>query len=80
MKSLASWAPCPDLDVLGVARGDQSWTVSVAGPARPTCPFCGARSRSRHSVYWRTLHDLAAQGAEVTIGARLARWRCRNAG
>jgi transposase len=78
MKFLASWAPCPNLAVLSVARGGQSWIVSVVVPARPICPICGAQSQSRHSVYWRTLHDLAAQGTEVTIRARLARWRCRN--
>lgn len=78
MKSLGSWAPCPDLAVLSVERGAEEWRVSIAGPARPTCPFCGARSGSRHSFYWRTLRDLGAQGAQVTIRARLARWRCRN--
>ena len=42
------------------------------------CPGCGAQSKSRHSTYWRTLRDLAAQGAPVIVNARLGRWRCRN--
>jgi hypothetical protein len=36
------------------------------------------QSKSRRSVYSRTLRDLSAQGAMVVIDARLARWRRRN--
>ena len=36
------------------------------------------QSTSRHSGYTRTMRDLAAQEAPVTIKTRLARWRCRN--
>ena len=36
------------------------------------------QSKSRHSIYTRTLRDLSAQGAPVIINALSARWRCRN--
>jgi transposase len=66
------------LNVVGVERRERAWTVTV-GSRQPTfCPGCGARSKSRHSTYWRTLRDLSAQGAPVIVHARLGRWRCRN--
>jgi len=36
------------------------------------------QSKSRHSIYTRTLRDLSAQGAPVIISALSARWRRRN--
>ena len=35
---------------------------------------------ARHSRYWRTLKDLAAQGRAVTLRVRVSRWRCRDRG
>jgi len=45
---------------------------------RARCPVCRVESRSRHSVYTRTLGDLSAQGTPVTVLVRVGRWRCRN--
>ncbi|MEP7303876.1 MAG: ISL3 family transposase [Acidobacteriota bacterium] len=39
---------------------------------------CGCRSDARHSRYWRTLKDVAAQGRAVTLRVRVTRWRCRH--
>ena len=84
MKTLASWAPAPNLNVTAVEPGEPDWIVSV--DSRDTgqdqdqapCPVCGTHSSSRHSSYLRTLRDLPAQGRPVNIQARLTRWRCRN--
>jgi transposase len=54
------------------------WLVTIFGGERACCPLCGVQSRSRHSVYPRTLDDLSAQGTAVTIQVRVGRWRCRN--
>jgi hypothetical protein len=82
MKTLASWAPAPDLNVTAVEPGEPAWIVSVAGrdaeQAHACCPVCGTQSSSRHSSYIRTLQDLSAQGKPVIIQARSTRWRCRN--
>ena len=37
------------------------------------------RSQARHSRYWRTLKDLAAQGRAVTLRVHVSRWRCETA-
>jgi transposase len=84
MKTLASWAPAPNLTVTAVESGEPDWIVSVDGRDaeeerdRACCPVCGIKSSSRHSFYIRTLRDLSAQGGPVKVQARLARWRCRN--
>ena len=84
MKTLASWAPAPNLTVTAIESGDPDWIVSVDSRAaeqdrdRASCPVCGIQSSSRHSSYIRTLRDLSAQGRRVNIQARLTRWRCRN--
>ena len=84
MKTLASWAPAPNLTVTAVELEEADWIVSVdsrdAEQDRDgaSCPVCGIPSSSRHSSYIRTLRDLSAQGRPVNIQARLTRWRCRN--
>ena len=84
MKTLASWAPAPNLTVTAIESGDPDWIVSVDSRDaeqdrdRASCPVCGIQSSSRHSSYIRTLRDLSAQGRRVNIQARLTRWRCRN--
>src|SRR6202453_1762267 len=78
MKTSASLSPAPNLNVVGVQRRDQVWTVTVDSRQPVRCPGCGTQSTSRHSAYSRTLRDLSAQGAPVIVNARLARWRCRN--
>jgi transposase len=84
MKTLASWAPAPNLTVTAVESEEADWIVSVnsrdaeQGRGGASCPVCGIPSSSRHSSYIPTLRDLSAQGRPVKIQARLARWRCRN--
>ena len=78
MKASMTWSPAAGLNVVSVERGGQAWTITLGSQHMSVCPGCGARSKSRHSTYWRTLRDLSAQGAPVVINARLGRWRCRN--
>ena len=78
MKASMTWSPAAGLNVVSVERGGQAWTITLGSQQLSVCPGCGARSKSRHSTYWRTLRDLSAQGAPVVINARLGRWRCRN--
>jgi hypothetical protein len=78
MKALATWAAAPFLDVTAVEREDSRWLVTVFSRERACCRVCGVQSRSRHSVYSRTLGDLSSQGTPVTIRVRVGRWRCRN--
>lgn len=82
MKTLASWAPAPDLNVTAAEPGEQAWIVSVDGrdaeQRRAHCPVCGTQSNSRHSSYIRMLRDLSAQGKPVSVQVRSTRWRCRN--
>src|ERR1700729_1066424 len=78
MKASMTWSPAAGLNVVSVERGGQAWTITLGSQQLSVCPGCGARSKSRHSTYWRTLRDLSAQGAPVIINARLGRWRCRN--
>src|ERR1700722_17627346 len=78
MKTSITWSPGAGLNVIGVGRRERAWTVTVDSRQPTFCPGCGARSKSRHSTYWRTLRDLSAQGAPVVVHARLGRWRCRN--
>jgi hypothetical protein len=84
MKTLASWAPAPDLSVTSVEPGELAWIISVdrrdaeQEQGHACCPMCGTQSSSRHSTYIRILRDLSAQGNPVNIQARSTRWRCRN--
>jgi transposase len=78
MKASITWSPAAGLNVVSVERGGEAWTITLDSQQLSVCPGCGARSKSRHSTYWRTLRDLSAQGAPVVINARLGRWRCRN--
>jgi transposase len=84
MKTLASWAPAPDLNVTAVEPGEPDWIISLDCRdaeqlrAKAACPSCGTQSNSCHSSYVRTLRDLPAQGTPVQVQARLTRWRCRN--
>jgi zinc-finger of transposase IS204/IS1001/IS1096/IS1165 len=84
MKTLASWAPAPNLNVIAVEPREPDCIVSVdrrdaeQDLDRAFCPGCGTQSSSRHSAYIRTLLDLSAQGRPVNIQARLTLWRCRN--
>jgi transposase len=78
MKASITWSPAAGLNVVSVERGGQAWTITLDSQRLSVCPGCGARSKSRHSTYWRTLRDLSAQGAPVVINARLGRWRCRS--
>ena len=78
MKTSITWSPAAGLNVVSVERGEHAWTVTVENRQPTPSPGCGARSKSRHSTYWRTLRDLSAQGAPVVVNARLGRWRCRN--
>lgn len=41
------------------------------------CPLCGARPRSVHSRYRRTLHDVPCHGRPVVIRVAMRRFRCR---
>jgi hypothetical protein len=45
------------------------------GPAPAVCPTCGRVSTSRHSAYVRTLKDLPALGATVSLCSRPRRLR-----
>src|ERR1700734_3862519 len=78
MKTSITWSPAAGMNVVRVERREQALTVTVDSRQPTFCPGCGARSKSRHSTYWRTLRDLSAQGAPVVVHARLGRWRCRN--
>jgi hypothetical protein len=60
MKSLATSSPMSFLDVTAVERQESRWLVTVYSRDRVCCPVCGVQSRSRHSVYSRTLGDLSA--------------------
>jgi len=48
MKTLASWAPAPNLTVTAVESGEPDWIVSVDSRDaeqdrdRASCPVCGA--------------------------------------
>ena len=61
-----------------VKREGFSWTVTLDSRGQADCPTCGARSKSRHGSYIRSLQDLPAQGTPVLIQARVTRWRCMN--
>ena len=50
--------------------------VAATG-ARAPCPVSRQRSRSVHSAYTRTVADLPASGARVTLSIVARRFRCR---
>src|ERR1700704_3208221 len=68
--------PSSLLSLTDVQHQDAHWIVRADGPAQAACPACGRVSRSRHSAYIRTLKDLPAVGATVSLQIRVSRWRC----
>ena len=75
--SAREWLPkAATLTLIGVATTPVGVVVEADGPSSARCPACRQRSRSRHSRYWRTLKDLAAQGRAVTLRVHVSRWRC----
>jgi transposase len=77
--SWREWLPNAEtLTLIGVTTTSERVVVDADGPSSARCPACGRRSQARHSRYWRTLKDLAAQGRSVTLRVRVSRWRCRN--
>src|ERR1700712_4364387 len=57
----------PLLKLTGVVQSDSSWIVMADGLDPGACPKCKGISVSRHSYYIRTLQDLPAFGAAVTL-------------
>ena len=70
----------PLLQAAAVGRDDSGWLVKVDGPEQAACPHCSHRSAARHSRYVRTVKDLPAFGAPVSIQLRVNRFRCLNNG
>src|SRR3977135_1209111 len=70
----------PLLTLTTVERTDAGWTVVASGPDQAPCPRCRQLSTSRHSRYVRTLTDLPAVGAAVSLRVGVGRWRCRQSG
>jgi transposase len=66
----------PLLKLTDVVQSDSVWIVKADGPDWGACPNCGGRSVSRHSHHVRTLTDLPALGATVSLKIRVGRWRC----
>ena len=78
-KSLSGHELLPPSSLLRLTDVQQQgahWIVMADGPAQAACPTCGRVSRSRHSAYVRTLKDLPAVGATVSLHIRVGRWRC----
>jgi hypothetical protein len=75
MKTLASWAPAPDLNVTAGEPGELARIISVdrrdAEPEQgyACCPVCGTQSSSRHSSYMRMLRS-SALNAPASVKAR----------
>jgi transposase len=72
--------PSSLLTLTTLERNDTGWTVMVQGPDQARCPRCRRVSLSRHSRYVRTLKDLPAHGAAVSLRVCVGRWRCRHPG
>jgi hypothetical protein len=57
MKTLASWGPAPNLNVIAVGAGERIVSVDSRDAEqdrdRASCPVCGTQSSSRHSSYMR---------------------------
>jgi hypothetical protein len=68
--------PSSLLTLTTVERTDAGWTVMAQGPDHARCPRCRQVSTARPSRYVRTLKDLPAVGATVSLQIRVARWRC----
>src|ERR1700709_1177905 len=68
--------PSPLLRLTDVQHSGPDWIVRADGPLQAACPTCGRVSTSRHSAYVRTLKDLPAVGAIVSLQIRVSRWRC----
>jgi transposase len=68
--------PSALLRLTDVQRAGADWIVMADAPAEAACPTCGRLSTSRHSTYVRTLKDLPALGASVSLRVRVGRWRC----
>src|SRR3977135_783722 len=77
------WAPMPKslsahellpssslLTLTTVERTDAGWTVMAQGPDYARCPRGRQVSTARHSRYVRTLKDLPAVGATVSLHSR----------
>jgi transposase len=76
--SVREWLPnATTLTLVRVTTTPAGVVVEAEGPASGRCPRCGRPSQARHSRYWRTLKDLAAQGRTVTLRVQVSRWRCR---
>ncbi|MEP7305206.1 MAG: ISL3 family transposase [Acidobacteriota bacterium] len=79
-----SWSECEwlpnagTLTLIAVTTTSAGIVVEAEGPSYGRCPACGRRSDVRHSRYWRSLKDLAAQGRSVVLRVHVTRWRCRN--
>ncbi len=72
--------PNPGILILErIERDVNRFCLTVQVEQEPTCPLCGAVSRSRHSFYSRRLQDLPWQGVAVELRAIVGRFRCRNA-
>lgn len=78
MQHIKSWAPGPNVRILGVERGENRWAVAAEGQHQADCPGCATVSTSRHSSYFRQLQDLPVQGVVVVVRLKVGRWRCRN--
>jgi transposase len=67
----------PPLTLTTVERTDAGgWIVVASGPDQALCPRCHHVSTSRHSRYVRTLTDVPAVGAAVSLRVCVGRWRC----
>jgi transposase len=77
--SVREWLPnATTLTLVRVTTTPAGVVVEAEGPASGRCPLCDRPSQARHSRYWRTLKDLAAQGRTVTLCVQVSRWRCRS--
>ena len=75
-----SLLPNPGILILDrIERDANRFRLIVHVEQEPSCPRCGAVSRSRHSFYSRRLQDLPWQGVAVELWAVVRRFRCRNA-
>jgi transposase len=72
--------PSSLLTLTTLERNDDGWTVRAEGPDHAHCPRCRQVSTARHSRYVRTLKDLPALGAAVSLRLCVGRWRCRHPG
>jgi hypothetical protein len=70
----------PLLTLTTVERTDAGWTVVASDPDQLPCPRCRQLSTSRHSRYVRTLTDVPAFGAAVSLRVCVGRWCYRQSG